>query len=139
MKPGITRRTFLGGMLAAALAAVFGLRWWQLRRQDDILVELLLKLFDRHEFDSAALLGQRYREAVPQEAGQAALAAALVASLGAEAGLPAGDLAGLRRLVDERIRGDFAAGRVVDVDGWLLAVTEARICALASLAADAKT
>lgn len=133
MKHGITRRTFLGGMIASALAALFGLRWWQVRRQEDILIEQLPQLFDRRERDSAALLGLRYRQAVPQEAGQAALAALLHDSLDTEAALPAGDLAGLRRLVDECIRGDFAAGRVVDVDGWLLSVTEARICALASL------
>jgi len=35
--------------------------------------------------------------------------------------------------MEERVRADFAAGRVVVVRGWILSVTEARECALFSL------
>ena len=34
-----------------------------------------------------------------------------------------------------RVREDFAAGRVVMLDGWMLSVTEARLCARTLLAA----
>jgi hypothetical protein len=39
----------------------------------------------------------------------------------------------LRQLLATRIRADFEKGRVVDVDGWILASTEARLYALAAL------
>jgi murein L,D-transpeptidase YcbB/YkuD len=32
-----------------------------------------------------------------------------------------------------QIRDDFAQGRIVDVEGWMLSATEARLCALAAL------
>jgi hypothetical protein len=38
-----------------------------------------------------------------------------------------------RRLLDEQIRDDFAAGRVVVINGWVLSEIEARLCALYSL------
>ncbi len=44
-----------------------------------------------------------------------------------------GDVERLRRHVRERIRSDFEAGRTVRVRGWVLAETEARVCALLSL------
>jgi hypothetical protein len=37
--------------------------------------------------------------------------------------------------VDTAVQRDFAAGRTVMLDGWVLAVTEARQCALFSLQA----
>ncbi len=37
----------------------------------------------------------------------------------------------VRRLVARDVREDFAQGRIVKVDGWLLSQTEARLCALA--------
>jgi hypothetical protein len=37
--------------------------------------------------------------------------------------------------MSDLVRGDFAHGRTVIVDGWILSVTEARQCALFSLLA----
>ena len=48
------------------------------------------------------------------------------------------DLAGpgpVRSQVADLVRRDFAAGRIECADGWLLARTEARLCALAALMA----
>ena len=39
----------------------------------------------------------------------------------------------LGRRIDKLCRGDFAAGDVVSVDGWLLSRTEAGLCVLAAL------
>jgi hypothetical protein len=39
----------------------------------------------------------------------------------------------LRRCLARRIRQDFAEGQVVEVQGWVLSATEARLCALAAL------
>jgi hypothetical protein len=41
----------------------------------------------------------------------------------------------LRRAVGEAIANDFATSRTALVDGWLLAETECRLCALTALAA----
>jgi len=42
----------------------------------------------------------------------------------------------LRSSISVQIRNDFEEGRVVCLDGWILAVTEARLCALAALTAE---
>ncbi|MEX2203015.1 MAG: hypothetical protein WD965_02890 [Actinomycetota bacterium] len=39
----------------------------------------------------------------------------------------------LRELLVARIVADFSEGLVVEVDGWILSSTEARLCALAAL------
>ena len=40
----------------------------------------------------------------------------------------------LRRRADDVIRADFEGGRMVNIDGWLMALTEAQLCALHPLA-----
>jgi len=40
---------------------------------------------------------------------------------------------GARKVLRERIRADFAGGRVRAVDGWTLSATEADLCALTEL------
>ena len=74
--------------------------------------------------------GARYRQMVPAENDAAALRAAihgrhplLVRIFGAPRVAPA-----------ELVRRDFAEGHTIEVDGWLISVTEARQCALCSLA-----
>jgi hypothetical protein len=42
----------------------------------------------------------------------------------------------MRRRIANRVRRDFAEGAIVDVDGWLLSVTEARVYALISLGSE---
>lgn len=81
--------------------------------------------------DGIAQVGTRYRELVPEEATREALLAAIpmAEQLPDTAGALEGEL-GERR---EQIRSDFANGDVVDVDGWQLSVTEARLAALISL------
>ena len=71
-----------------------------------------------------ALIGERYLVLHPDEASVEALSTAVAAPAGAG---PA--FASLRG----RIHGDLEAGRVAVVDGWVLAVTEARLCALVAL------
>ena len=43
----------------------------------------------------------------------------------------------LRQRISIRVRNDFAEGAVINVEGWVLSVTEARLYALAALAATA--
>jgi hypothetical protein len=136
MSLSLSRRTVLAGLAAGIVGAAIGLRlYWpggsvtrEARRLADIL---------RHP-DSASWLGRLYLEEKPREAD----AALLVTLIGAARGpalppaSPAADEA-LRADLDERIRNDFIYGNMVAVDGWLLSLTEARLCALVSLLRDA--
>jgi len=72
-------------------------------------------------------IGTKYRAAVPKENTAAALRAAI-----AESRRHRFPLIG-NRSTAEQIRADFAAGRTVIVNGWVLSTTEARQCALYSL------
>jgi len=80
---------------------------------------------------SATVLGRRYLAAYPQ--------AATPERLRADAGLstlpPAmcADIEALRRTVLARQREDFEIGNTVQLDGWILARSEAALCALISL------
>ncbi len=74
-------------------------------------------------------LGAHYHAQVPSENSVRALREA-IASERSRLHLP-----WLQKSIDDTVHEDFAAGRTVVVDGWVLAVTEARQCALFSLAA----
>ncbi len=80
-----------------------------------------------HDLNVVREIGRRYREMTPQEDNAALLAESI---LGEQPSAPSAALsAGLA----EHVQRDFAASRTVIVDGWVLAVTEARQCALYSL------
>ncbi|MEO8192324.1 MAG: hypothetical protein ABI681_00645 [Gemmatimonadales bacterium] len=74
-------------------------------------------------------LGMRYRAAVPKENTAATLRAAIAD--GGRRGLRFPWTS--RRSMEQQVRDDFAAGRTVLVEGWVLSATEARQCALFSL------
>ena len=78
--------------------------------------------------ERAREIGTRYRAVVPRESTEAALRAAISKSQYSTFPWIR------RRLLDEQIRDDFAADRIVVVNGWVLSETEARLCALYSLA-----
>jgi hypothetical protein len=71
-------------------------------------------------------LGQRYRETVPDENNAYALAQAI----GEEP--RALSHAALSARMKDRVQRDFAEGRTVTLNGWILSLTEARQCALYS-------
>lgn len=111
----LTRRQFLRATAAGAalvsLARAAGARG---RAADPALLAVVGP-------DVVRAIGRGYRALVPSEDDAGALRAAL------RDARRAGD----RRPVDD----DFAAGRTVVVDGWVLSTTEARQCALFSLLA----
>ena len=80
--------------------------------------ELLLAL----GASTACEIGEAYRALVPAESDRASLETVLRAELGAP-----------RSSIEDAVRADFAADRVIVVRDWLLSVTEARQCALFSL------
>lgn len=76
-------------------------------------------------------LGCRYRAARPDENDREALTKTL------RGDLDAGSSRSASARLKDRVRADFAEGRTVQLDGWILSVTEARQCALFSLLHDA--
>lgn len=73
-------------------------------------------------------LGLAYRARFPHEAHPGALYAAIACAVPAR-----GNGRQLHAQLQHRIREDFRQGRTVQLDGWILALTEARQCALYSL------
>jgi hypothetical protein len=70
--------------------------------------------------DRVRQLGMHYRALTPAENSAETLRTAVSSALG-------------KRSIDDAVREDFATGRTVLVDGWVLSVTEARQAALVSL------
>jgi hypothetical protein len=137
MKRRFSRRTFLASLAAGIVGSAIGLRIHLQRGTvpDAVAAEQLAGLI--HHADSAALLGRLYLNGAPHEADPARLAGLI--GVTPVPALPAGDGGGqeaLRKRLAERIRGDFLNGDTVEVDGWLLAISEARLCALVSLLRD---
>jgi hypothetical protein len=91
--------------------------------------------FLTHE-ESARVVGREYLRAGPAEASRRILTARVAERL--PGGLRAVDAASdarLRELLLHAVAEDFRALRTVEVRGWVLAQTEARLCALAALRA----
>jgi hypothetical protein len=81
--------------------------------------------------DAARRIGWRYLAVAPEERSTPLLRRLLFD--GADVDVGPEVLAHLRRLIDMKRRHDFSTGNTVIFDGWLLARTEARLCALATL------
>lgn len=78
---------------------------------------------------AAVAIGRAYLAARPLEADARALEASLLAALGGAPGLHSRAGPALERAVSR----DFARGAVVTLEGWVLSVTECRLCAWLSL------
>lgn len=76
--------------------------------------------------ESARVVGREYLRRVPKEAD----ASILVALLGASHAVASAKEPSLRQEIRDRIRRDFDDGRTVQLRGWVLSVTEARLSAL---------
>jgi hypothetical protein len=123
------RRRFLGligGGAVAALSVACG-------ASSDVASDALARpaLHDALGAERVRSLGARYRETTPAERDAALLEDAIRRAMPFGARLSVGGQSPLARVVHD----DFEAGRTVVVDGWILSATEARQCALFSLAA----
>lgn len=129
--PPMKRREFLGltatGAAGLILPAAAGGRGTEATTLSMLAATQLLAVV--HDARIVAEIGRRYRELVPAENDVAGLAGAILNDVepGADQALP--------ERLDACIRRDFAGGRIVTLDGWVVAVTEARQCALYSLVA----
>jgi hypothetical protein len=79
--------------------------------------------------DAVIRLGHEYLAASPEEADPETLTGLLAA------GLPDLDDPSARQTLLVKVKEDYAASRTVILSGWVLSVSESRLCALATLLA----
>lgn len=133
----LRRREFLHRIGSAALAAL-GLAGTAATtpgctRPRDPLSAALAGFFE--DRDRAAAVGAVYLEHFPDEADSETLLARLFeAGVAVAREQAAADPDGLVARLRGQHREDFAAGRTVQLEGWALSLTEARLCAWAALA-----
>jgi hypothetical protein len=118
---GTSRRAFLeavvlgGSLVAASLAATPVLRGtteaWRLAAREPVL-----------------RFGRRYLDLVPHEADRRLLIGRLHDAMASSS-----DRSSSIRAFTAACATDLAAGRIVVLDGWVMPVTEARVCALVAL------
>jgi hypothetical protein len=85
-------------------------------------------------YNEAGRLGRLYLARFPEEADPRGLVRAVLDALGPLPPHPVPNLgADFTHRLAAGMGSDFARGRLVEVDGWLLAITEARLYALLSL------
>jgi hypothetical protein len=121
------RREFIGMAAAGAAGAIRTVTAVESVRDPyaKLAAPRVLGILRNHQL--ARELGMRYRATTPREDSARALADVILADLEPDRAKPLGTQ------LDERICQDFAAGRTVTLDGWILALTDARQCALYSL------
>ena len=120
----LTRRRFVGGCVAAA-GLGFGLTGC--RGRAELLAagrRLSAGIGDREHWSA---IGRAYLDGLAKAPKLDVLVAELTADLGSSG--PEGAPLPLAK----RVRRDFQHGRMVRVDGWLLATTEARLAAVIAL------
>lgn len=129
MTPQTKRRQILADLFWFGVLVMSrpGDAWGTLHRRRPDATALGLAGFPRHE-ESACVIGREYLRNVREEADRDILLNLL--------GHPAVwvDEGGLRSHLRSQIRRDFAEERVVRLHGWILSVTESRLCALTALA-----
>jgi hypothetical protein len=126
---GVSRRVLVAGV--ALLAGFTALLPSALRAKSPAEQAILAALSDHR---SARHVGRLSLAAWPHMHDRAALVQQILGEL--EIGIADAPHIGtdeLRRRLAGRIQADFATARTVRLDGWLMALTEARLCALAAL------
>ncbi len=126
----LRRREFLRGLSAAGIVGLAPLSW--ACRGGDTLQAALSEFFvDR---SAAGIVGRVYLNDSPDERDPEKLVALIAGDSRAAWEALSNDREALYGELRRRHRADFALGKVTSLDGWLLSLTEARLCALAGLA-----
>lgn len=130
---GMNRKRFL--LISALVAAASASRWMFLDSSspappDHALLrpDFLSRVLTDSELHRVGLL---YRAAYPQENSIHVMVNRLLDARPTAAAVAAGPV--VAGHLARQIAADFAAGRTVILDGWVLALTEARQCALYSM------
>lgn len=128
------RRTFI--FLAAGAAAITILPLVRYKQgkftPDDPLLrpEVLARFCDEKEI---CAIGKSYRSLVPVEDNKKKLEELILTNNDGKKESTESKSA-ISTLIEEKIRQDFEQGRTVVADGWIISETEARQCALVSIA-----
>lgn len=130
-----TRRRLVAAILAGSVLPTI-LRHWtlllpniQVTTQADSARKLVNVFHDKR---SAAIVGAEYLRQVPYEADPGCLVCEILAGTPeTRRGLLSASLRILRESIRTKQRLDFEEGKVIYLHGWMLSVTEARLCALA--------
>ncbi len=135
-KKGITRRIFLKLILFTGLilSAKFIIDKFTVFKSLSTteFEEKLVKLFQNKE--SAKEVGLAYLKKTPKERDKQKLLTAISSILKKNhTHFIKADTPKLREWLYVRRQLDFEEGRLVEVQGWLLSITEAQLCALAAL------
>ncbi len=123
------RRHFIASAAAGALGLSLPGAAWRTSPSANLHTLARPALLDMFGERRVRDLGMRYRAMYPAACDADTLCAAM---LDGDTPTPA-DAAAMRAYLNARIRDDFAAGRTMLLDGWVLSITEARQCALFSL------
>jgi hypothetical protein len=136
--PSFSRRGFVAATIAAAALPLLSSVPWLARASDtfsspgaNVSAQLADLLSSR---TSAAAVGLAYLDVFPAERHPDRLGDLIAADLDI-GGIPLQSLGPerIRALVGARVQRDFALARTVEIDGWVLSRTEARLCALSAL------
>lgn len=137
----ITRRGWLKFVAGTAgafwLSQYAGLSLWSVRpgrHAEDILWQHVQRILIHPE--SAAAIGRKYLQCTSCEADARLLTRLLVperqlAALENDTGS-----AKFRHMIQRRIREDFRESRTVTLEGWVLSITEVRLCSLVAMKTD---
>ena len=120
------RRNFI--VLTAAGTVAIGASYWYLRYYDQDYVGSIAEPESlSYIWDSATIMdiGSDYRKQIPEEDSERSLLKLLLADTNDEVSA----IAALKK----RIISDFETENTIQLDGWILSVTEARQCALFSI------
>lgn len=101
-------------------------------KQDNSLIEKLDSFYTHKQ--SARVIGQEYLRLVPQEANVQCLVALIFSGtpFGKEKRLN-GDIPAIRKSLQLQQRQDFQEGHIVRIHGWVLSLTEARLCGISAI------
>jgi hypothetical protein len=121
---------FLGAAVFMRRANVFGTT--AASHAEDRLSSKLANFF--HNKQSARAIGLEYLRLVPVEANARRLTQLICSSWKQRYDeLSNADAAKIKTILLRQQRRDFENGRIVNLQGWILSQTEARLCALAAL------
>lgn len=128
---GLTRRIFVATSVAVFAFSRRSLHGFGTLPVDWDPARDLGQVFEEHR-SSAEAVGREYLCSVPTEACESRLVALICAEQTEPLPIRGGPRA-IREWARARIRDDFRAGRVVEMQGWIVSATEVRLCALSAL------
>jgi hypothetical protein len=120
----------LAGTAIAALGLPVSLKWLERENAADIEASILSLLSDQ---PGAAQIGQLWQSKIGDAMNARNVAARVAKRLHPYGWKPGVDAETAHEALAARVRRDFVAGDMVDIEGWQLSRTSAELCLLAAL------